>query len=115
MMSFYNCAMTIAFKRKRFTKEDLAKNEQYIAEQQRNNAKESVHSFEEYVESLAIKLDISINNPADTATVITINRENKTEFNFNKEAFSIRNGKVCVRGEPGFCLRGIRQIWGIMD
>ena len=45
MMSFYNYAMIIAFKRKRLTKEDLEKNEQYIAEQQRNNAKESVAFF----------------------------------------------------------------------
>jgi len=77
-----------AFKRKRLTKEDLEKNEQYIAEQQRNNAKESVHSFEEYVESLAIKLDISINNPGDTARLSQLT-EKTNQFNFNKEAFSI--------------------------
>ena len=76
------------FKRKRLTKEDLEKNEQYFAEQQRNSVKESVQSFEEYVESLAIKLDITINNTSDTTRLSQLT-EKTNQFNFNKEAFSI--------------------------
>ena len=94
-----------AFKRKRLTKEDLEKNEQYIAEQQRNNAKESVHSFEEYVESLAIKLDITLNNPADTARLSQLT-EKTNQFNFNKEAFSIPQlEKFAADGNLVFGLR----------
>ena len=94
-----------AFKRKRLTKEDLEKNEQYIAEQQRNNAKESVHSFEEYVESLAIKLDITINNPGDTARLSQLT-EKTNQFNFNKEAFSIPQlEKFAADGNLVFGLR----------
>ena len=76
------------FKRKRLTKEDLEKNEQYFAEQQRNSIKESVQSFEEYVESLAIKLDITINNTSDITRLSQLT-EKTNQFNFNKEAFSI--------------------------
>jgi FkbH-like protein len=76
------------FKRKRLTKEDLEKNEQYFAEQQRNSIKESVQSFEEYVESLAIKLDITINNSGDITRLSQLT-EKTNQFNFNKEAFSI--------------------------
>ena len=76
------------FKRKRLTKEDLEKNEQYFAEQQRNSVKESVQSFEEYVESLAIKLDITINNNGDITRLSQLT-EKTNQFNFNKEAFSI--------------------------
>lgn len=77
-----------AFKRKRITKEDLEKNEQYLAEQQRNSVKESVGSFEEYVESLAIKLDIGLNNAADLPRLSQLT-EKTNQFNFNKEPFSI--------------------------
>ena len=76
------------FKRKRLTREDLEKNEQYFAEQQRNSVKESVQSFEEYVESLAIKLDVTINNNSDITRLSQLT-EKTNQFNFNKEPFSI--------------------------
>jgi FkbH-like protein len=77
-----------AFKRKRLTKEDLEKNEQYLAEQQRNSVKESVASFEEYVESLGIRLDISLNNTTDLPRLSQLT-EKTNQFNLNKEPFSI--------------------------
>ena len=93
------------FKRKRLTKEDLEKNEQYFAEQQRNSVKESVQSFEEYVESLAIKLDITINNNSDTTRLSQLT-EKTNQFNFNKEAFSIAQlEKFMSEGNLVFGLR----------
>ena len=87
------------------TKEDLEKNEQYFAEQQRNIIKESVQSFEEYVESLAIKLDITINNNSDTTRLSQLT-EKTNQFNFNKEAFSIAQlEKFMTEGNLVFGLR----------
>jgi FkbH-like protein len=77
-----------AFKRKRLTKEDLEKNEQYLAEQQRNNIKVSVQTFAEYIYSLAIKLDITINNMTDFPRLSQLT-EKTNQFNFNKEPLSI--------------------------
>jgi FkbH-like protein len=76
------------FKRKRLTKEDLQKNEQYVAEQQRNNIRSSVQSFEEYLQSLDIKLDVSLNNTSDFTRLSQLT-EKTNQFNFNKELFSI--------------------------
>ena len=76
------------FKRKRITTEDLEKNEQYIAEQKRNEAKSNVHSFEEYVASLGIKSDITVNNVSDLAMLSQLT-ETTNQFNFNKEPFSV--------------------------
>ena len=76
------------FKRKRLTKEDLEKSEQYAAEQQRNKIKESVQSFDQYLESLEIKLDITINNTSDYPRLSQLT-EKTNQFNFNKEAFTI--------------------------
>ena len=76
------------FKRKRVTQEDLDKNEQYLAEQQRSNIRTSVHSFEEYVASLGIKSDISVNQKADSARLSQLT-EKTNQFNFNKEPFSV--------------------------
>jgi|SRR5450432_36459 FkbH-like protein len=76
------------FKRKRLTREDLEKNEQYLAEQLRNNIKANVQSFEDYLESLAIKLDITINNSTDLVRLTQLT-EKTNQFNFNKEPFSI--------------------------
>jgi FkbH-like protein len=77
-----------AFKRKRLTKEDLEKNELYFAEQQRINIKESIQSFEEYLESLAIKLDITVNNESDLERLSQLT-EKTNQFNFNKEPYSV--------------------------
>jgi FkbH-like protein len=102
---FLKLTDSYSFKRKRLTKEDLEKNEQYIAEQQRNNVKESVGSFEEYVESLGIKLDISINNTSDLPRLSQLT-EKTNQFNFNKEAFSIAQiEKFIADGNLVFGLR----------
>ena len=94
-----------SFKRKRLTKEDLEKNEQYVAEQQRISVKASVHSFEEYVQSLAIKSDITINNLGDAARLSQLT-EKTNQFNFNKEAFSISQlEKFVAEGNLVFGLR----------
>jgi FkbH-like protein len=94
-----------AFKRKRLTKEDLEKNEQYEAEQQRNSIKESVHSFEEYIQSLGIKLDITINNHTDTPRLSQLT-EKTNQFNFNKEAISVtRLERFMSEGNLVFGLR----------
>ena len=77
-----------SFKRKLLTKEDLVKTEQYVAEQKRNDIKESVKSFEEYIRSLDIRLDISVNNIVDFARLSQLT-EKTNQFNFNKEIFSI--------------------------
>jgi FkbH-like protein len=77
-----------AFKRKRLTKEDIEKNELYFAEQQRINIKASVQSFEEYLESLAIKLDITVNNESDLGRLSQLT-EKTNQFNFNKEPYSV--------------------------
>ena len=70
-----------------------------------------LHSFEEYVESLGIKLDITINNPADTARLSQLT-EKTNQFNFNKEAFSIPQlEKFAADGNLVFGLRVCRQIW----
>ena len=88
----YNSFLTLCdnywFKRKRLTKEDLEKTDQYLAEQQRNSIKDSVHSFAEYLESLEIKLDITINNSNDLARLSQLT-EKTNQFNFNKEPLSI--------------------------
>jgi FkbH-like protein len=76
------------FKRKRITAEDLEKNEQYLAEQKRNEAKSNVHSFEEYVASLGIKSDITVNNENDLPRLSQLT-EKTNQFNFNKEPFSV--------------------------
>ncbi|MEO5563750.1 MAG: HAD-IIIC family phosphatase [Chitinophagaceae bacterium] len=76
------------FKRKRLTKEDLGKTEQYYAEQKRNDVKASVGSFEDYVKSLEIKLDVVINNKNEFPRLSQLT-EKTNQFNFNKEAFTI--------------------------
>lgn len=76
------------FKRKQVTREDIDKNEQYLAEQKRNDIKSSVHSFEEYIASLEIKSDISVNNRTDLPRLSQLT-EKTNQFNFNKEALSI--------------------------
>jgi FkbH-like protein len=87
--SFLLLSDDYSFKRKRLTKEDLEKNDQYFAEQQRNSIKETVQSFEDYLASLAIKLDITINNISDFTRISQLT-EKTNQFNFNKETFSIR-------------------------
>ncbi len=87
-----------AFKRKRLTKEDLEKNEQYIAEQQRNSIKASVQSFDEYIKSLGIKMDITVNNTADFARLSQLT-EKTNQFNFNKEPFSIIDLENFIAGK----------------
>lgn len=77
-----------SFKRKRVTREDLDKSNQYLAEQQRNNARERVHSFEEYVASLEIRYDITVNNIADLPRLSQLT-EKTNQFNFNKEPFTV--------------------------
>src|SRR5450432_4049378 len=77
-----------SFKRKRLTKEDLEKNDQYFAEQKRNTIKATVQSFESYLATLAIKLDITTNNIADFSRLSQLT-EKTNQFNFNKETFSI--------------------------
>lgn len=76
------------FKRKQVTREDIEKNEQYLAEQKRNDIKSSVHSFEEYIASLGIKSDITVNNMTDLPRLSQLT-EKTNQFNFNKEALSI--------------------------
>jgi len=76
------------FKRKRVTREDLDKNEQYLAEQQRNNARNQVHSFEEYVSSLEIRYDFSVNAKSDLPRLSQLT-EKTNQFNFNKEPLSV--------------------------
>lgn len=77
------------FKRKRLTKEDMEKSDQYFAEQLRNNMKGNVRSFEDYLESLEIKMDITINNRKDLARLSQLT-EKTNQFNFNKEPLSIQ-------------------------
>ena len=76
------------FKRKRVTREDIEKKEQYLAEQKRNDAKSSFHSFEEYIASLGIKSGITINNLTDLPRLSQLT-EKTNQFNFNKESLSI--------------------------
>lgn len=86
--AFLDLTDDYSFKRKRLTKEDLLKNEQYVQEQNRINIKESVKTFEEYVNSLDIRLDISVNNISDFPRLSQLT-EKTNQFNFNKEIYSI--------------------------
>jgi FkbH-like protein len=85
---FLNLTNNFIFKRKRITKEDIEKNNQYIAEQVRNTLKSKVSSFEEYVKSLEIKLDVSINNIQELSRLSQLT-EKTNQFNFNKEFFTV--------------------------
>ncbi len=85
--SFLDLCDNYWFKRKRLTKEDLEKSDQYYAEQQRNKIKASIHSFEDYLSSLEIKMDITVNNHNDFTRISQLT-EKTNQFNFNKEPLS---------------------------
>jgi len=76
------------FKRKRLTAEDLGKTEQYRAEQQRSEAKNVSGSFEDYVKSLDIRMDVTVNHAQDLPRLAQLT-EKTNQFNFNKEPLSI--------------------------
>ena len=85
---FLKLTNNYVFKRKRLTKEDLGKTEQYYAEQKRNDVKASVGSFEDYVKSLEIKMDVAVNNANELPRLSQLT-EKTNQFNFNKEIFTI--------------------------
>ena len=93
------------FKRKRLTTEDMEKSRQYAQEQQRNKVRSSVQSFEQYVESLEIRMDISENNVNDLARLAQLT-EKTNQFNFNKEIFSV--AQVAKFMEEGNLVFGLR-------
>jgi len=70
------------------TAEDLGKTEQYRAEQQRSEAKNVSGSFEDYVKSLDIRMDVTVNHAQDLPRLAQLT-EKTNQFNFNKEPLSI--------------------------
>lgn len=86
--SFLNLTDDFVFKRKVLTQEDIEKNAQYIAEQKRNSLKTKLNSFDEYIKTLEIKLDIFLNNKNEL-TRLSQMTEKTNQFNFNKEYFTV--------------------------
>lgn len=102
---FLEMAADFSFKRKRITDEDVKKTEQYYAESERNEMKAKVGSFEDYVKSLGIRLNITINNKEDLPRLAQLT-EKTNQFNFHKEIFSVRQMEEFI--ENGNLVYGIR-------
>jgi FkbH-like protein len=86
---FLNLIDDFAFKRKVLTPEDFEKNKQYIAEKERKELQINSISFDRYLKSLEIKLEISVNNLNDLVRLSQLT-EKTNQFNFNKEHFSVK-------------------------
>ena len=86
--NFLSISDDFAFKKKFFTVEDLVKTNLYQSEILRNNEKTNIDSFEDYITSLNIKLDILINNDNSLERLSQLT-EKTNQFNFNKKPFTI--------------------------
>ncbi|MCX6248471.1 MAG: HAD-IIIC family phosphatase [Bacteroidetes bacterium] len=88
-IDFLNLIDDFAFRRKRYTTEDINKTEQYIIEQKRQEAIRTITSFEDYILQLQLKMDISLNNIGEIERYAQMT-EKTNQFNFNKEIFTIK-------------------------
>lgn len=93
---FLELTEDFAFKRKRLTAEDRKKMEQYHAEQTRKSLAETTKSFEEYIRQLELQLDVSVNNLNEIERYAQMT-EKTNQFNFNKEAFSVRDLEMFIQ------------------
>lgn len=76
------------FKKKTVTGEDRTKSELYLTEQRRNRIMRESESLDDYVKSLEVCLDMSINNKQLFPRFSQLT-EKTNQFNFNQEYFSV--------------------------
>jgi FkbH-like protein len=74
--------------KKNTTSEDLNKTEQYLVEVLRNEIKENTSSFDEYVKSLEVKINLAINSTKEFERISQLT-EKTNQFNFNKRKYDV--------------------------
>lgn len=89
-------------KKKYISSEDLNKSNQYIQEIQRNKLKNKRSSFADYIKSLDIKIQMSINSINEFERISQLT-EKTNQFNFNKKRLEpaeltkmVKNGKIRI-------------------
>lgn len=75
------------FKKKLVLKDDIAKTEQYIKQQQRAGEEQNYENIDEFIKSLEIKMDIRLNDTADLERLSQMTGKTN-QFNFNKQPYT---------------------------
>ena len=74
-------------KKKLVLKDDIAKTEQYIKQQQRAGEEQNYENIDEFIKSLEIKMDIRLNDTADLERLSQMTGKTN-QFNFNKQPYT---------------------------
>lgn len=88
--NFYRITEDYVFAKKNLTQEDRNKTDQYIQEFKRNEIENKSETFDEYIKSLNINIDVKC-NPKESWGRISQLTEKTNQFNFNKKIYSAKD------------------------
>lgn len=92
-----------AFHVLRLTDEDMARGRMYAAERERKSAEKLAPSLEEYLQSLNIKLDISLNDQSQVSRLAQLTQKTNQ---FNLTTLRVTEQEIKRRMESGFVFGG---------
>jgi FkbH-like protein len=85
--NFLTLTNKFEFKKRKVLKEDKEKTEQYITLQQRKSAEQHFENIDDFIASLEIKMDISMNDLNDLERLSQMTGKTN-QFNFNKQEYN---------------------------